>query len=259
MSGKSRANRRKRRNGGRSPVESATSVRALTMNPAAKFAQPTLADLTARFVSRPVDEAGDAAVTPHEMPASFATDPRTAWSEATAVLAGLGDGAKPGPMPADWAACVRQSADADFLPMALGNFPQQVRDVSILLQKKPIPATSEPLGWTSKDAILAAAAARVARRFDEAERLLNQAEVASESLLANERAALAWSRGDRATAEAIWATLPASAPAFFNRGVAALAAGRSAEAAASFAEAVKLLPETSGWHHLANLYRALAR
>ncbi|MBL8868082.1 MAG: hypothetical protein KF873_04710 [Gemmataceae bacterium] len=229
------------------------------MNPAAKFAQPTLADLTARFVSRPVSEVGDAAVTPHEMPASFATDPRTAWSEATAVLAGLGDGAKPGPMPTDWAACVRQSTDADFLPMALGNFPQQVRDVSILLQKKPIPATAEPLGWTAKDTILAAAAARVARRFDEADRLLNEAEGVSESLLANERAALAWSRGDRKQAEAIWAALPASGPVHFNRGVAALAAGRSTDAAASFAEAAKLLPETSGWHHLANLYRALAR
>ncbi len=229
------------------------------MNPAAKFAQPTLADLTARFVARPTDTHGDAPVTPHEMPSSFTIEPRTAWSEATAALTMLDASQKPGKMPADWAAFVRQSTGADYLPMALGHFPQQVRDVSALLQKKSIPANSEPLGWTAKDALVAAAAARVARRFDDAERLLNQVEGVSEALLANERAALLWARGDRVQAEAIWAALPASGPAQFNRGLAALAAGRAADAAHSFAEAAILLPETSGWHHLANLYGALAR
>ena len=103
----------------------------------------------------------------------------------------------------------------------------------------------------------------MSENFDEASRLLAAAEPLAtdatlKSLLANERAALAWQRGDRATAETLWKSLPASGPVAFNRGVAAMAAGRKADAAKQFATAVQQLPESSGWHHLAQLYLALA-
>jgi hypothetical protein len=237
------------------------------MVPAPKFTQPSLADLTARFVSRPMEPDSDAAVAPHEMPSSFAIEPLTAWSEACAVLTAFGSAEKPGKMPTDWSHYVRQSADADFLPMALGHFPQQVRDVSALLARRAVAAPSEPRGWTAGtaaflDRLHAAAAARAARRFDDAERWLDstadETDPARRALVANERAALAWHCGDRAAAARIWNESPASAPIHFNRGLAALVAGNNAVAAENFALAATLLPDTSGWHHLADLYRALA-
>jgi tetratricopeptide (TPR) repeat protein len=227
------------------------------MSPA-MLTPPSLAELTARFLGQPTESQADAPVAPHEQPAGFATDARTAWGEATAVLAGLGAPDRMGKPPADWATYVRHSADADYHPMALGHFPQQVRDVSALLSGKPIERKSESHGWSASEPLLAAASARVERRFEEAARLLDTCE-ASETTLANERAALAWAQGDRAEAERIWNTMPASGAVYFNRGIAALATGRMTEAAAAFDSAAKLLPDASGWHHLANLYRALAR
>ena len=229
------------------------------MFPAKNFTPPSLADLTTRFLARPSESPSDAAVEPHEQPSGFTTEPRSAWAEATAVLAFWGGADRSPKMPADWGTFTRQAADANFLPMAIGHFPQQVRDVSALLLKKSNSQPSETHGWTASDPLLAAASERVAGRYEDSERLLNKVEGVSETLLANERAVLAWAKGDRSTAERIWNALPECGPVCFNRGIAALAAGRNAEAATAFDEAAKFLPEASGWHHLANLYRVLAR
>ncbi len=75
---------------------------------------------------------------------------------------------------------------------------------------------------------------------------------------ANEEAALAWHRGQTEEALAAWQAQKASVPVLFNRGMAALFLGRSAEAQASLTEAVTQLPDTSAWHHLGHLYLALA-
>lgn len=242
------------------------------MNSTAKFAQPTLADLTARFLARPADRDDSAAVQPHEMPAGFATEPRTAWTEATAIAKWLGLADIPSKLPVDWAGFVRQSASVDYLPMALGHFPQQVQDVSALLANRPTnPSRSAHHGWTATSGksnfvnqLLNAASERVAANFDEANRLLGEAEsladdAAKQSILANERAALAWQRGDRTAAEAIWNAQPTSGPIAFNRGVSALSFGRKTEALQWLTAAVQQLPESSGWHHLAQLYLALAQ
>ncbi len=232
--------------------------------------QPTLAVLTARFLARPAEVDTASAVEPHEMPAGFATEPRTAWTEATAVakLLGMKDFAAKSPV--DWAGYVRQSTTADYLPMAIGHFPQQVRDVSVLIEKKGNATHSESRGWTIAagqatfaNQLLAAASERMAENFDEAKRHLDAAEplatdAIQKSLLTNERAVLAWQRGDRAAAETLWNSQPASGPVAFNCGIAALAAGRKADAANWLTTAVQQLPESSGWHHLAQLYLALA-
>lgn len=231
--------------------------------------QPTLADLTARFLARPAEVDTASAVEPHEMPAGFATEPRTAWTEATSIAKLLGLKDFPAKSPVDWAGYVRQSATADYLPMAIGHFPQQVRDVSMLIANTGNASHSKTQGWTSAgqasfaNHLLGAASQRMAENFDEANRYLDAAELlandaSQQSLLANERAALAWQRGDRATAETLWNSLPASGPAAFNRGIAALADGRKADAAKWLTVAVQQIPESSGWHHLAQLYLALA-
>lgn len=230
--------------------------------------QPTLADLTARFLARPAEVDTASAVEPHEMPAGFATEPQTAWSETIAIVKLLGSKDFSLKSPVDWAGYVRQSATEYFLPMALGHFPQQVRNVTGLIEGTVDAKRPESRGWTTgsgsfANLLLAAASARLAANFDEARRLLDAAESLSthadqNALLANERAALAWQRGDRATAETIWNSLSDSGPIAFNRGLAALAEGRKVDASKWLKMATQLLPEASGWHHLAQLYLALS-
>ena len=74
----------------------------------------------------------------------------------------------------------------------------------------------------------------------------------------NECAADLWCSGDREVALAIWESMPASAVASFNLGMANLMLGRSRAASAPLREAVARLPENSGWHHLAALYLSVA-
>jgi tetratricopeptide (TPR) repeat protein len=109
---------------------------------------------------------------------------------------------------------------------------------------------------------LAAAALRLAGQFDRATKVLEQAEKtqpeALRTVLANEKAAVAWHMGEIAQATALWESLPPTAPVLFNRGLAALASGRHADARTHFNAAVAQIPESDGWHHLGRLYLALA-
>ena len=114
--------------------------------------------------------------------------------------------------------------------------------------------------WAGKtDPLVAAAVMRSARDFDRADELLSGSRDAeSKAVVANEAAALLWQRGEYAKADAAWARSADSVPVRFNRGMAALFLGRSAEAATHLKAAVAGLPETSAWHHLASLYLTLA-
>ena len=114
------------------------------------------------------------------------------------------------------------------------------------------------------EALFAAAALRVAKQLDAAAELLAKIEAswtdAPAGMLLNERAALAWHRGQVEEAREIWAKHPnQSSPAvLFNRGMAALFADRPREAAALLMKALTGLPEKSAWHHLARLYLVTA-
>jgi hypothetical protein len=132
------------------------------------------------------------------------------------------------------------------------------------LLPEPVEAAEAPTGlakWAGKQsgesALVAAAALRSARDFDRAAELLDGFQ-GNDAVVANEAAALLWHRGGYAKADAAWAELPDSVPVRFNRGMAALFLGRSAEAATHLRAAVAGLPETSAWHHLASLYLTLA-
>ena len=70
--------------------------------------------------------------------------------------------------------------------------------------------------------------------------------------------ALAWHNGQAEKARDMWAKAPASAPVFFNRGMAALFCDQAADAKSSLLQAVEQLPEDNAWHHLGRLYLALA-
>jgi hypothetical protein len=110
------------------------------------------------------------------------------------------------------------------------------------------------------DVLLAAGVLRLARLFEAAAALLHRDEVPAEwrAAHANETAALAWHRGEAEEAARLWQAQEASVPVLFNRGMAALFLGRPAEARPPLTSAVARLPETSAWHHLGQLYLALA-
>jgi hypothetical protein len=237
--------------------------------------QPRLADLTAGFLNRAEDAevlaaAADAfgEVQPHEVAVGFRAEPRTAWAAGFEAATAFGQPAPVATTPADWGTLVARHDAVAALPFALGNYPQRVRDLGTLfateklgdLLPTAVESADAPTGlvkWAGKaDPLVAAAVMRAARDFDQADRLLS--EVPSDATTANEAAALLWHRGEYAKAAAAWAKLPESVPVRFNRGMAALFLGRSAEAAAHLKAAVAGLPETSAWHHLASLYLTLA-
>ena len=249
---------------------------------------PTLAALTAGFLSRTEDAetltaAADALgdVQPHEVSVGYRAEPRLAWQESMEVLAAFGVRASAIPAPGDWGGLVARQEGVAALPFALANYPQRVRDLGTLLQTVNLgdllPASVQPaavstglLKWGTRHvqagelphALVAAANYRAAHDFDRAADTLAtlKATVGAEwqPVLANEGAALLWHRGEYAAAADAWAKLPESVPVRFNRGMAALFLGRSAEAREHLTVAVAGLSETSAWHHLANLYLTLA-
>ena len=74
---------------------------------------------------------------------------------------------------------------------------------------------------------------------------------------ANERAALAWHRGQTKEALSSWQAQEENVPVLFNRGMASLFLNKRANARAFLQQAVDQLPE-GAWHHLGRLYLALA-
>ena len=104
-------------------------------------------------------------------------------------------------------------------------------------------------------------ALRLANNFSQAEALVKScdAHVPSEWRAAwnNEKAGLAWHRGNTEAARALWNAMEPNVPVLFNRGMAELFMGATAAGRAALGEAVAKIPEHSAWHHLARLYLLL--
>jgi hypothetical protein len=221
-------------------------------------------------------EPGDEVV-PHEAVPVQPVDPQLAWNDALAAAAHL-TSAPSGvkwQVPPEWPTLVTGQAPAVDLAFCLGNFPQLVRNLHPLLgggdltalrglPSRAVPATGLD-GWAETvcsypDVLLAAGVLRLAQRFDAAAGLLARGAAPPEwrAAHANETAALAWHRGAFEEAARLWQAQEPSVPVLFNRGMAALFLGRPAEAREDLTQAVAQLPETSAWHHLGQLYLALA-
>jgi hypothetical protein len=244
---------------------------------------PRLEDLMARFLARqkadPEAVAVAGEVEPYEAVPAQAVDPRQAWVGACEAMVGLTDVEKLSKLPTGWPTLVAGLESCTGLPMAVGNFPQLVRDLLPLVKSTSLNATlkssgtvadvgglaswvetckqsSDPAKW-----LLAVGLLRLAKQFDKAEELLKTKSPNKEwkNAFANEEAAIAWQRGNHAFARKQWAKLPDSTVTQFNRGVAELFCDNAQAAAPNFKAAVADLPESSGWHHLGLLYLALAQ
>jgi tetratricopeptide (TPR) repeat protein len=222
------------------------------------------------------DVSGD--VVPHEAVPLQPADPQQAWKDALAVVPHVAGKTKvQWHVPPDWPTLVATQEPAVDLAFCLGNFPQMVRLLQPLLTlggavqpTSPAPRPSPVAGlaeWaktakTFPEILLAAGMLRLTCHFDEAGGLLQQAGEADAhlaALRANEEAALLWHEGRHEEALAAWNKQEATAPVLFNRGMAAIFLGRFAEAQEPLRQAVKALPESSAWHHLGQMYLALAQ
>lgn len=250
---------------------------------------PRLDDLTARFLARSSEAGADAAipdgdVEPHEVVAGFRVEARVCWAEATAALKLFG-GADENPLPPpEWAAYAAVLPSAYAVPLAVGFFPQRVREFHPLLGTADLtrfrPTTSGPTaagfvglrGWVRKigrgtafpaDALLAAGLAANLGDPTDATAALATATARSGDALkaacANQDAAVMWAAGRCADALAAWEAMPDSPAVAFNRGMALLFLGRAKDAVPHLAAAVAGLPPDTGWSHLAKLYGSLAR
>ncbi|GIW79902.1 MAG: hypothetical protein KatS3mg105_1709 [Gemmatales bacterium] len=242
---------------------------------------PSLSDLLSRYLQRQkekasagwqVSAAGE--VVPFEAVVVQPVDPRLAWEEANFVARYY-----PRPLdlteepPADWPSVVSCQEPQVAAPLCLGNFPQLVRDLNGLIRSveagTPTMAGSQPLGndsledWANETGTLQSVAVlRLARRFSSAERLLAEVEkkgTTSAEAVGNERASLLWHQGQHDRACDIWNELPECVPVLFNRGLACLFGGKKKDASELLKQAISQLPEESAWHHLGQLYQALAR
>ncbi|MEZ6142689.1 MAG: hypothetical protein R3B84_19175 [Zavarzinella sp.] len=249
--------------------------------------QPSIAELMSGFLNRQDDAALLAAaadaigdVEPHEVTAGFRTEPRLAWNEATSIATLAGQTTEAVSPPSQWGDLVARQAPAYALPMAYGNYPQRVSDLSQLVQAKDLQKllstttqqdASAPLHqWTEKylsngktpESLVAVGMLRAAGDLQATEKALEllQGKLGTEwsALLQNERATLAWSRGNHAEAIAIWQELKDTVFGRFNLGMAMLFTHQIAEAIVLLKGALKDLPEQSGWYHLAQLYVSLA-
>jgi tetratricopeptide (TPR) repeat protein len=252
--------------------------------------QPDLAALLNGYLQRQVDahnlglgtQTAGGEVVPYEAAPVQPIDARLAWAEAVtaATLLVPESQAASWKAPPSWAALVAGHEPAIALPLCVGSFPQLVRDLHPLLQATDLtqlrPNNSRPLAvpalaeWAAEAAekrqfpqvLLAIGTLRLARQFDQAAQVLQacEADVPTKwrSAWANEKAALAWQQGQGEQARALWDAQVTSVPVLFNRGMAALFLGASAEARVPLAEAVAKLPEEGAWYHLGRLYLALA-
>ncbi|MFO0970299.1 MAG: hypothetical protein U0793_32520 [Gemmataceae bacterium] len=251
--------------------------------------QPKLGDLLARYLQRQreAEQAGLASftpgdVTPYDAGPVQPIDPKPAWDAATAALLGEGRGGgdKLQPPP-HWPQLVAGHEPAVALAFAACNFPQLVRNFYHLLHEANLasfrPQAGRPVAapgledWAEQaiakgqfpQAIVALGAMRLAKQFDLAEAFIARHDAAvpaaQRAAWENEKAALAWHKGDVQNARDLWHKQEETLPVLFNRGMADLFLGHVDAARAALTRVVAQLPETSAWHHLARLYLTLAQ
>lgn len=250
--------------------------------------QPTLSDLLAGYLKTRAgahaaglaDFDADAEVTPYEAGPVQPVDAKLAWVESLVVTGYYVShvDSRLWQAPPHWPTLVASHEPVVALACALGNFPQLVRHFHALVQTPDLarlrptagrPATAPALhDWVRTidqfpQLLLALGTLRLARQFDEADRILrawdNAVPAEWQTAWNNEKAALAWHRGRHEEARTLWHKTDSTVPVLFNRGMADLFLGQPETARTSLTQAVAALPEDGAWHHLGQLYLTLAQ
>jgi predicted Zn-dependent protease len=206
-----------------------------------KLNQPSLAELTQRMIAKRVvsEQVAESLVELHDGQSAFRTDPKTAWADATFALTYFG-GQAPNQMPAEWAFQTNLAAASPAIPLAIGTFPQGLRDVAPLLNQSDYKELLPQQG-----AVLSS--------------LVRPVGNVNPDCSQNEKAAQLWQAGRTQEAVELWNSMPASPVTAFNLGMAKLFLGQAQDAMPHLQAAGEQLPENSGWKHLAKLYLALAQ
>lgn len=196
--------------------------------------QPTLDELTRRYLANPRIGGPSGDVEPYDVATAFRVDARSAWDASRELYLCLGEEAPAATMPAEWPAFVGGQAPATLLTMAAGHYPQMVSDLQVLM--------SEPRSHAPRQV---------------PESVLRHFPASSDAFKLNEAANSDWRSGRREQAVAGWSQLPDSIARSFNLGVAALAMSNLSEARLQLSNAARLLQEDNAWSMLAKLYLAL--
>jgi hypothetical protein len=237
---------------------------------------PRLNELTQQLLASGVGiDSPSTEVEPHDVLGGVRTDPRLAWQE-TCDLArqlGLDPVNMASAKPPEWGTFQALAISSPALPMALGCFPQMVRDplpllmtaklTELLPTRVPTSGLTSLKDWAKKTlhngsitaACLAAGCAMIVG--EDCQPLLASRAKADATTpgdcWANQQAAALWLAGEHHEALAIWRSLSGLA-ATFNTGMALLFLGHSDDAKPYLQAAVDALPETTGWNHLAQLF-----
>ncbi len=223
-------------------------------------------------------EAGPAEVVPFDAVPIQPPDPKATWGAALEAAKFYGSPASP-KIPPNWPELVAQCEPELALPFCLGNYPQMVRDLAPFVEPTDLTRLRPTATCSHRRAIVehgalsqpsdspiqilvSVASFRLMKEFDRAAELLRRCrdEIPLEyaAAWANEEAALAWHSGRVEEAEASWGSQPGIAPVVFNRGVAALFSGRSADARSFLKQAVSQIQDGAPWYYLGNFYIAVA-
>ena len=246
---------------------------------------PSINDLMQRYLADPAGLAPQAMPTPgdvepYDIAGGFLIPVQLLWSEALTVFP-LMSGITPRvAIPPEWAGLAMLPCECPAVPCAAGLIPQRVRDFTRLqaesfrFESSPALAPTIPgfpglRRWLTEtgsagkvpDALLAVGIATELGEWTQATALLARIEPAADSPFRtawlNQQAALLWLQHQPTNALALWTSLADSGPILYNRALAFLALGRDTEARTSLEAAIPLLPDSSGWSHLARLLATL--
>lgn len=206
---------------------------------------------------------------PHGTLSDVGIDPIPAWKDSVfPTLKNTKEAIANISTPPGWQSLLFSLPALFGIPLASGHFPQAIRnpiELSNFIREEAGWQTLLPLpeleGWSKgnlQKQLISVGICRLAGRHDQASTLLNTIkDQLSGDTVQNELGANYWALGDHAKALQAWDKLGAEPFAFFNRGLAHLRLGQEKIAFEQLQKASELLPSSSGWHHLANLYQSV--